>query len=101
MAQGEIHKDDIGTQFTASFLDGTATVNVSGATTKQLLFVKPSGAIVIQIGSDGTDTNQLTYTTVTGDLNETGEFKLQGFITIGGSSWHSDISTFTVHPNVN
>jgi len=100
MAQGEIHQNDIGTQFEVTVKDGSTAVDLAAASTKQLIFTKPSGAKVTKTASDGTATGQLTYTTASGDLNETGEYRIQAFVIVGGNQWHSDIGQFTVHSNL-
>lgn len=100
MAQ-EIHVQDIGTVFRATFVEDSA-INISSASTKQFIFKKPSGTLLTVNGSfytDGTD-GILQYTTVSGDLNESGIWKLQGYVVIGSNQHHSDIYTFTVHANL-
>ena len=99
----EIHYGDVGTTFilTITDQDGSA-VDVSGASTKQIKFEKPSGADVTQTAdftSDGTD-GKIEYTTVADDLNETGFWKIQGKVTIATGTWHSDITRKFVYANL-
>ncbi len=73
----EIHLNDIGTIFRMTLLDGTTPVNISNATTKQLIFKKPSSVVVTQTAvfyTDGSD-GIIQYTIVDGDLSETGEWQ--------------------------
>jgi hypothetical protein len=103
MAQDEIHIQDIGTVLTTTLKDGTSTVDISGATTKQIILGKPDGTSSIKTGSfttDGTD-GSMYYTTISGDLNQIGWWKIQGYIvSSAGSEWRSDIGNFEVHRNI-
>jgi len=102
MSANEIHEGDIGTLFKATFKDGTTVVDISTATTKQLIFKKPSGSELEKDASfytDGTD-GILTYTTVSGDLDEIGTWKVQGYVVLVSGSWKSDIHTFKVYRNL-
>ena len=102
MATEEIHVGDIGTIFEVTFKDGTAIVDISGATIKNIIFCKPDGTKVTKAGTfttDGTD-GLLQYTIVTGDLNLQGVWKIQGFITATGGSWSSSTGLFEVYSNI-
>lgn len=102
MAIEEIHVGDIGTVFKIVFKDGTSIVNISGATTKNIIFCKPDGTKDTKAGTfttDGTD-GILEYTTVSGDLNIKGIWKIQGFITTSDGSWSSSTGIFEVHNNI-
>ena len=99
MAANEIHKGDIGTKFTVTVYDGTSTVNVSGGT-KTILFKKPGGTTLTKTASDEDAANgAISYTTVSGDLDEIGTWRIQAkVVTSGGSTFNTDISTFKVSP---
>jgi len=102
MAANEIHKNDIGVQFTVTLLDDTDAVDLSSASTLQLLFKKPGGSLLTKTASfvtDGTD-GKIKYTTISGDLDEVGSWKLQAYIVIAANSWHSDYIGFKVHRNI-
>lgn len=102
MASGEIHKNDIGTEFRCTMKDGSSIVDVSTASTKQLIFVKPSGEKLTKTATfytDGTD-GIISYVTVSGDLNECGLWAIQGFVIIGTGEYHSDIRNFKVERNL-
>jgi hypothetical protein len=102
LATEEIHVGDIGTVFKITFKDGTSIIDISGATTKNIIFCKPDGTKATKAGTfttDGTD-GILQYTTVTGDLNIQGVWKIQGFITTTSGSWYSSIGYFEVYKNV-
>lgn len=102
MAVEEIHRNDIGTVFNITVKDGDEVVNLSGATTLNLIFKKPNGDIVTKAAvviTDGTD-GGIKYTTVDGDLDVAGMWRMQGFIVLGSNSWSTDIISFKVYPNL-
>ena len=101
MAANEIHKGDIGTKFTVTVYDGTSTVNDSGGT-KTILFKKPGGTTLTKTASDEDAANgAISYTTVSGDLDEIGTWRIQAkVVTSGGSTFNTDISTFKVYDNI-
>ena len=55
MPANEIHVDDLGTKFIVTVKDGDSVINVSGATTKNIIFKKPSGTKVTAAASFETD----------------------------------------------
>lgn len=106
MPQNEIRINDIGTKFLVTIKDAASVVDVSGtgsdAENKRIIFKKPSGLTLDKAASfndDGTD-GKLYYTTVSGDLNEDGMWKMQAKVIIGSQTFHSDIHTFKVHRNL-
>lgn len=105
-SEQEVHYNDIGTVFEVTIKDcvsGTSTVlDVSGATTLELVFKSPSGTSTTKTASlvtDGTD-GKIKYTSVDGDLNEVGTWRLQAKISIGGGVYRSDVGTFKVYENL-
>ena len=70
MPANEIHKNDIGTVFKVTIKDSAAVVNVSTATTKQIILKKPSGTKLTKDASFFTDGSDgiITYTTVRGNV---------------------------------
>ena len=102
MAANEIHKGDIGTQFTVTVQDGTTVGDISTASTKQLIFKKPGGTILTKSTSfvtDGTD-GKMQYVSVDGDLSDDGVWKMQGKVIIGGNTFSTDITSFKVYRNL-
>jgi hypothetical protein len=102
MAADEIHQNDIGVQFLATVKDGSAVVDISTASVKQLIFKKPSNTVVAQSGTfstNGTD-GKMYYISVSGDLDECGTWSLQGYVDINSGKWHTDIHKFQVHRNL-
>ena len=102
MAQDEIHLGDIGTIFRLTIKDGDDVIDISGASTKDIVFTNPSGTKTTQAGSftnTGTD-GQLQYASVSGDLDEVGTWEIQASIVISAGTFKSDIAIFEVHRNL-
>ncbi len=107
----EIHVGDIGTVFEVTLKDegnSPEIVDISTATTKELLFKAPSGTTLTKTAAfttDGTD-GKLEYTTTSAtDLMMEGNWQIQAHIILGSASpkdaeWHSDIGSFRCHPNL-
>jgi hypothetical protein len=104
-SEEEVHFNDIGTVFLVTVNDcvsGTASpLDLTGATDLKLIFKSPAGtryeksALYDSDGSDG----KIKYTTVDGDLNEVGTWRIQAYIVLGGT-WRSDVGTFKVYENL-
>lgn len=102
MGRLEIHEGDVGTTFLADVEDEGQSVDISQAEVS-FVFQKPDGTSVTRAGefvTDGVD-GQVRYVTQAGDLDQSGEWKLQlrtEFADLTGFS--SDWKHFTVHPNL-
>ena len=102
MSANEIHLNDIGTKFLVTITDGSSAVDVSSASTKQIIIQKPSGTKLTPAAAfddDGTD-GKISYTTVADDLDEAGSYKLQGKVVISDGTFYTDITSFKVHRNL-
>lgn len=103
MAANEIHKNDIGTIIEVTVQDDTVAVDISTATAKEFIFVKPSGAkvtVTASFSTSGVD-GKLRYTTVSGDFfDETGSWRLQVRVVLPTGAWRSDITIFDVYANL-
>jgi len=102
MAVNEVHLSDIGTVFEITFKDGTSAIDISAASTKQILFKKPDATTLTKSGtftSDGTD-GKLKWVTISGDLDTTGKWEIQGYVVLAGGEWHTDVGEFTVYANI-
>ena len=102
MAANEIHQNDIGTKFLETIYDGSSTIDVSGASTKQIIFKKPAGTTMTKsasFNSDGTD-GKIYYNAVTDDLDEIGTYEIQGKVIITDGTFYTDIQNFKVHRNL-
>ena len=102
MSANEIHVDDIGTIFRVTLMDGDVIVDISTATTKQLIFKKSDSTIVTQTAAfttDGSD-GQIQYTTLEDDLDIAGVWRLQAFVIMPTGEWSSDFGPFVVFENL-
>jgi len=98
----EVHQNDIGTQILVSVYDDTSPVDLSGASTIEMIFKKPDGNVLTKTAvlyGDGTD-GVIVYTTVEGDLNVAGKWAIQVYVVIGSSSWKTNIAMFRVYENI-
>ena len=102
MSANEIHVGDVGTIFRVTIKDDATVVNVSSATTKQLIFSKPDGTNLVKTaefyttGVDGI----IQYTTVSGDLDTEGQWRIQAYVIMPAGSWKSDVAKFVVYTNL-
>ncbi len=103
MAANEIRVGDIGTKFQVTIKDGASVVDISSAiSTKQIILKKPDGTKLTNtatFSSDGED-GVMHYTTVDGDLDVAGVWKLQGKVVITAGTFSTDIYSFKVHRNL-
>ena len=103
----ETHLNDIGTVFRITVYDtdssGTASVlNISAATTLQIIFRKPNGTSLTKTAAfttDGAD-GQMQYTTVDGELDTAGTWNIQSYIVSSDGSWRTDVGSFKVYENL-
>ena len=105
-SEEEVHYNDIGTDIIVTVNDcvsGTATaLDVSSASTLELILKSPSGTSSTKIASlntDGTD-GKIKYTSVDGDFNEVGAWRIQAKIIISGGTFRSDVGSFKVYENL-
>ena len=99
---GEIHVDDVGTKFLVTVQDSGVAVDVSVASILQINFRKPDGVTMNKVGTlhtDGID-GKIYYTTIAGDMNAAGVYKIQGKIGLPSGTYYTDIQTFKVHRNL-
>jgi len=94
---------DIGTTIKATIVDQDgAALDVSGASTLQLLFLKPNGVLETKTATltgDGTD-GVIEYVTIADDLDVPGVWKSQGYIVDAGKQHKSSVDVFHVKPNI-
>jgi len=98
----EIHVNDVGTKFLATIKDNDVVVDVSSATSITMIFKKPDDEIMQKTGtleSDGTD-GKVYYSTIVGDLDEAGLYKLQAKVVLATGTYYTDIYSFKVHCNL-
>lgn len=75
----KIYQNDVGIIVTVA-----TGITLTGATTTQVKVKKPSGALATWTATiDGTNAQQLNYTTIAGDLNEAGRYFFQAYVVLG------------------
>jgi hypothetical protein len=82
--------------------EGYNPLNISTATTKNIILEKPSGAKIIvsaSFTSNGTD-GKFYFVTSGSDLDESGIYSVQGFVNLGTFSGYSTTTTFEVKQNL-
>lgn len=98
-----IHLGDTGTQFRVTVQDCDETViDISDATTTEIIFKKPTGDTVTKLASfytDGTD-GIIKYTAVSGDIDTVGSWKIQSHIITPSGEWNSEFKSFKVLRNL-
>ncbi len=107
MATCEIHVGDVGTVFTITLqdcsVDPAVPVDLTAATTIEIIFQKPPDTKVTQTGvvvnSPGTD-GVIKYTSVENDLDKSGTWKIQARVVFPTGEWKSSVDEFTVYPNI-
>src|ERR671918_456775 len=99
MAEKEIHVNDIATRIRITIKDNGEPVDLSTSDPIIVRVSTPSGRIkdfepvFTTNGSDG----KIEYTTIDGDIDEVGIWKIQVIVSIGASRFHSDIGSFKVY----
>ena len=81
--------------------DGSA-IDISSATTKDIIMEGPDGAKVTKTASfntDGTD-GVLLFTSVSGDFDDTGDYHVQVFIVDSPKTYYTSVVTFFVADNL-
>lgn len=98
----EIHVGDVGTEFRITILEGAAVVDLSSASSIDIIIKRPDGTLITANGSlytDGTD-GIIYYNILVGDLDQGGIYKIQAVVTIGAATYSSSIGSFKVMCNL-
>lgn len=104
MSAEKIHVNDIGTSIRIQVQENSVNVDISAATTLRIKLKKPSGTLDTHTASfvtDGTDA-LMHFITVSGDLDEAGTWRVQGFVIFPSSSgeFNTDTASFKVLNNL-
>jgi hypothetical protein len=97
-----IHYGDIGTDLEVIIKNVLGTLDVSGATVKQIVLGKPSRVAVVKDAAfvtDGTD-GLIHYVTIANDLDEVGVWRIQGYVVLPDGAWHTSVEEFDVLENI-
>lgn len=90
---------DIGTAFRTTIKEDGTAIDISLATTKEIVFQPPSGVAITQTAvffTDGTD-GIMQYVTEAGDIDIAGNWKLQGYVVLPPWQGHGDQVEFKVY----
>ncbi len=98
----DIHVGDIGTRIIVTVYDNGAVLDVSTATSKSIVFTKPTGTKVTKTATNVTDgTNgQIYYAADASFFDAAGRWQYQAVIGKDGGTYHSNIGTFDVESNL-
>ena len=89
----KIYQADEGTVFQVD-----VGVDISAASTTDLKVRKPDGTLVSWTGTaNGSINTQIDYTTVTDDLDQTGQYRLQAYVVTATWDGRGETATFTVY----
>lgn len=98
-----IHVGDVGTVFSLTITDADGiAVNLSTALVKRIFFKKPSQERVCKsavFATDGTN-GKIEYTTVDGDIDESGAWQLQGYVEFSDMKLYTEKTSFSVQSNI-
>lgn len=99
----EVQESTIGVliEYTVLDTDGDA-LDISGATTKKLVFKKPNGVVITKDAeyvTDGAD-GKLQYASITGDLAPYGTWQVQAYIVRSGLDGRTETGSFSVLKNL-
>ena len=86
-----IHVNNVGVEFRITLEQDDVVIDVSSATVTQIIFRKPSGEMLtydVDFYTDGTD-GILTYTSIDGDLDEGGNYRIQAYCELDTRSFYS------------
>jgi hypothetical protein len=104
----EFHVGDVGVDFEIEIPDCSdgapagARLDLTGATTLEMFFRRPDGtaftrvALVIGLPASGV----IGYTTIVGDLDQSGTWRLQGHVVISSLDIKTAVGEFPVRDNV-
>jgi hypothetical protein len=94
---------DIGVNIEVQFVDESETpIDVSLAVVTRILYRKPDGTSSYWTATkvNGGTTGRIAYTTLASDLNQVGEWQIQGYYELGASEkYHSVTAPFYVKEN--
>ncbi|MEE9593247.1 MAG: hypothetical protein V3W28_06685 [Thermoplasmata archaeon] len=103
MADNDAQLDDVGTIIRLTITDTAGTaIDVSSATTQEIILRKPDGTVVTKTSvftTDGTD-GKIEYVTIADDLDAVGSWQAQANIVLPSEAWRSAVASFRVRANL-
>ena len=98
-----MQQNDVGMPLELVFKDSAGVVvDISSATTKEILLHKPGGAVLTKTATfttNGTD-GKIRFSSASGDWDQPGVYRLQGHIAGTGYNRYSSIVTMTAEGNL-
>lgn len=97
-----IHVNDVGLAFRAAAVDqDDKVIPVNTGDDLKILFQKPDESTVVKDGIVYFGPSGLfQYVTVSGDLDQSGTWRVQGYVAHSGGQWYGDEIKFRVLPNI-
>ena len=98
----QIHVGDIGTTLIVTILENGSVVDISSATSLQIVIRKPDATTLTKTGvltTDGTD-GKMQYISIAGDFDQSGNYRIQGKVELTGGNYSSSVGSFKVHCNL-
>ena len=98
----QIHVGDIGTTLIVTILENGSVVDISSATSLQIVIRKPDATTLTKTGvftTDGTD-GKMQYVSIAGDFDQSGNYRIQGKVELTGGNYSSSVGSFKVHCNL-
>jgi len=94
--------DDVKLRLILTIIEDDAAVNVSTCTIKNIILKSPSGVKTTHTASFLTDGSEgkIYYDTASGDIDEAGTWKLQGYVEIASGAYYTTIESFRVNCNL-
>lgn len=100
MANCAVRLGDVGTVFELEIQDCGSSIDISNATTQQIIFIKPDLTEVTKTSVFTTDgkNGKIKYITVSGDIDQVGTWDIKGRVTLTAppGDWTTTISSFEV-----
>lgn len=93
----------VGFTFTITFIESGSAIDISAATTRQIVFVLPDGTALVKTASfttTGSDGKITWATTSAGDLSMAGQWQMQGKISGSGFAYTTQKWPFAVDGNL-
>lgn len=102
MASEKIHLGDIGTSIRIRVQEDNVDIDISTATSMKIFLKKPGGTTTTKTAvfvTDGTDA-LMHYISVSGDIDEIGTWKAQGWVRLPQGDFYTQIASFKVNRNL-
>ena len=92
----------IGLVITLTITEDDVPVNVSTASTKTIRIRKPDGSVVEKAAAFTTNGSEgkITYTTIAGDIDLVGEYRVQAYVVMSGFTGYSTVVRFDANRNL-